>query len=139
MFAFYMLHNIVWFLLLLTFFSTGNFHQSRDSPPSTAHSMREMEDSAFASAPESVAPVTRPTEESADSQSDTDPSEDALIPAEPSQAVLLEDPLVLNTPRISIPKKQEAVFKRNKWPNCAKFPSVSRIFKFKFLINVFCI
>ncbi|XP_038585353.1 mis18-binding protein 1 isoform X4 [Micropterus salmoides] len=116
-------------------FDGGNFHQSRDSPPSTAHSMREMEDSAFASAPESVAPVTRPTEESADSQSDTDPSEDALIPAEPSQAVLLEDPLVLNTPRISIPKKQEAVFKRNKWPNCAKFPSESVIYLKKWFLR----
>lgn len=88
--------------------------------------MDEMRESAFESVPESVVSANRSRVESADSQSDTDPSEDVRIPGVPSQPVLLEDPLVLNTPRISIPKKHDAVFKRNKWPQRATFPSVSR-------------
>lgn len=107
-------------------FPTGSFHQSRDSLPSTAHIMGETEDTAFRSVSENVVPVDRSRVESADSQSDTDPSEGSLIPTAPPQPLLLEDPLVLNTPRVSIPKKQEAAFKRNKWPQLAKFPSVSR-------------
>ncbi|XP_044021916.1 mis18-binding protein 1 isoform X2 [Siniperca chuatsi] len=114
-------------------FDGGN--QSRDTPPSTAHSMGEMEDIAFTSVSESAVPVNRSRVESADSQSDTDPSEDALIPAVPSQPVLLEDPLVLNTPQISIPKKHKAVFKRNKWPQRAKFPSESVIYLKKWFLR----
>lgn len=77
--------------------------------------------------PCNVAPADGSQEESADTQSDTDPSEDEQILAEPSQPVLFEDPLVLNTPRIVIPKKLSAVFKRNKRPQVSKFPCVSRI------------
>ncbi len=118
-------------------FSAGNFHQSRDSPPPTAHDTGETEDAAFGSVSENVVPVSRSTVESADSQSDSDPSEGAPIPAAPSQPLLLEDPLVLNTPRVSIPKKHDAAFKRNKWPQLAKFPSVSRnLFSNKSLLNV---
>ncbi|XP_035530475.1 mis18-binding protein 1 [Morone saxatilis] len=98
-------------------FDRGNFHPPRDTPPSTAHSMGEMEDTAFTAVQESVVPVSRSRVESADSQSDTDPSEDVLTPAGPSQPVLLEDPLVLNTPRVSIPKKHEGVFRRNTFPS----------------------
>ncbi|XP_070698059.1 mis18-binding protein 1 [Pempheris klunzingeri] len=101
----------------------GGFHQSRDTPPPTAHRMDEMEDSAFRSAPANYSRVL-----SSDSQSDTEPSEEVPTPTVPPQPVLLEDPLVLNTPRVSIPKKHEAVFKRNKWPQLTKFPSESVIY-----------
>ncbi|KAM6968615.1 mis18-binding protein 1 [Tautogolabrus adspersus] len=101
-------------------FYAGNSHRSRDTHPSTAHDMGEIP--AFRDVSEIAGPVHQSREESADSQSDTDPSEHVPSPAEPSQPVLLEDPLVLNSPRISIPKKHSAVFKRNKWPQTAKFP-----------------
>uniref|UniRef100_A0A096LSW7 MIS18 binding protein 1 n=1 Tax=Poecilia formosa TaxID=48698 RepID=A0A096LSW7_POEFO len=58
--------------------------------------------------------------ETSESRSET--SQDTPIPASPSPTVLLEDPLVLNTPQISIPKKDEAVFRRNVWPKQKKFP-----------------
>lgn len=104
------------------FFSIGEFHQCGDTlSPSTVHNTGEAEDRALRRAPESVAPVVRSRAESAGSASDTDPSEEGL-----SQPLLLEDPLVLNTPQISIPKKQEAVFKRNKWRQGTKFPNVSK-------------
>lgn len=120
----FMLHVIILFMLSLTFFSLGDFLQSRDSPPSTAHNMCEMEDIHFQSVPESVVPVKRSRVETTNSQSH--PSEDVLVPATQSQPVLLEDPLVLNSPSVFIPKKYQAVFKRNKLPQCEKFPSVSR-------------
>ncbi len=117
---------IVLLMLSLASYFLGDFHQSRDTPPSTAHSMDEMEDAAFTSVPESAGPVNQSGSDSADSQSDTIPSEDVPIPAAPSQPVLLQDPLVLNTPRISIPKKNESFFKQNKWSQRLKFPTVSR-------------
>lgn len=79
--------------------------------------MGELEDVASTSVEESVVP---------DSQSDTNPPEDIQIPAALSQPVLLEDPLILTSPRVFIPKKYEAVFKRNNCPQPTKFPSVSR-------------
>ncbi|KAA8582177.1 hypothetical protein FQN60_008917 [Etheostoma spectabile] len=106
----------------------GNFRQSRDTPPSTAHNMGEMGDIAFSSVPESVVPVKWSRVQPANCQADTDPPEDVLSPAVSPQPVLLEDPLVLNTPRISIPKKQEAVFKRKKCPQRTKFPSEGVIY-----------
>ncbi|XP_042356016.1 mis18-binding protein 1 isoform X2 [Plectropomus leopardus] len=112
-----------------------NLHQRRDTPPSTAHSVGEMEDVDCRGAPESVVPVSRSRVESADSQSDTDPSEDVPSPAVSPQCVLFEDPLVLNTPRISIPKKQEAVFKPNRWPQRTKFPSESVIYLKKWFLR----
>ncbi|XP_070777082.1 mis18-binding protein 1 [Enoplosus armatus] len=116
-------------------FDRGHFHQSGDMTPSTVHHRGEMEDVAFTSAPESVVPVNGSRVQSADSQSDTDPSEDVLIPGVSPQPVLLEDPLVLNTPRISIPKKHEGVFKRNKWPQRAKFPIDSVIYLKKWFLR----
>ncbi|XP_068436409.1 mis18-binding protein 1 [Clinocottus analis] len=117
-------------------FNTSTFHQSEDaSPPSTVHNMGEMEDIAFRSVPERVAPVNRSRVESADSQSDTDPSADVLSLATSPQPVLFEDSLLLNTPQISIPKKKEAVFKRNKWPQSIKFPSESVIYLRKWFLR----
>lgn len=112
--------------LSLIFFSIDNFHQSRDTPPSTVHNMGELEDVASTSVEESVVPDNQSRSELADSQSDTNPPEDIQIPAAPSQPVLLEDPLILTSPRVFIPKKYEAVFKRNNCPQPTKFPSVSR-------------
>lgn len=86
--------------------------------------MTEMDNTACTSVPESVDPVSCSTAESADSQ--LDQPEDFLLPPAPSEPVLLEDPLVLNSPQISIPKNQQSVFKRNKWPQRTKFPCVSR-------------
>lgn len=83
------------------------------------------EDVDSTSAAESVAPGSQSSVESADSQSDTDPSKDVLIPAVPSQPVLLEDPLILNSPRVSIPKKYEAAYKPKNWPLPTDFPCVS--------------
>ncbi|XP_034418916.1 mis18-binding protein 1 [Cyclopterus lumpus] len=114
-------------------FNTSNYHQSGDtSPPSTVHNMGEMDNVAF---PERLAPVNRSRVESADSLSDTEPSEDVLSLVVSPQPVLFEDSLLLNTPRISIPKKQEAVFKRNKWPQSTKFPSESVIYLKKWFLR----
>ncbi|KAG7238491.1 hypothetical protein INR49_030764 [Caranx melampygus] len=108
-------------------FDGGNhIRQSRDVPVPIPHNMAEMDDTTFTSVPESVALVSCSTVESAHSQSDH--PEDFLIPPAPSEPVLLEDPLVFNSPRISIPKNQQPVFKRNKWPQRTKFPSESVIY-----------
>ncbi|XP_040054960.2 mis18-binding protein 1 isoform X2 [Gasterosteus aculeatus] len=112
-------------------FDPSEFHQCGDTlSPSTVHNTGEAEDRALRRAPESVAPVVRSRAESAGSASDTDPSEEGL-----SQPLLLEDPLVLNTPQISIPKKQEAVFKRNKWRQGTKFPNESVIYLEKWFLR----
>ena len=112
-------------MLSLTCFSAGGFHQSRAPPPSSDDNVGQMGDITFRGSPESVATADPSRAESAGCQSDTDPSEDAQTPALPSQPCLFEDPLVLNTPRVSIPRNNEGVFKRNKWPQRTKFPSVS--------------
>ncbi|XP_029349946.1 mis18-binding protein 1 isoform X2 [Echeneis naucrates] len=105
-------------------FDRGNtFHQSRDAPLSNPHNIADMEDVAFRGVPESAVPVNCSSVESADSQ-----SEDFRTSPAPLEPVLLEDPLVLNSPRISIPKKHQPVFKRNKWPQQAKFPNESVIY-----------
>lgn len=119
-----MLNSIVLFMLSLSFFSIGEFTQSRDTPLSTAHNMGEREDMHFQSVPEVIVPVKRSRVETTDSHSH--PSVHVMVPAEQSQAVLLEDPLVVNSPCVSIPKKHQAMFKRNKLPQCEKFPNVSR-------------
>lgn len=95
--------------------------RTRDTPPSPVHNITE--DITLMSVVESVVPVSQSRMESAATQSD--PSEDVLIPTAPPQPVLLEDPLILNSPRISIPKKNEAVLKRNNWPGPTEFPNVS--------------
>ncbi|XP_033981910.1 mis18-binding protein 1-like isoform X1 [Trematomus bernacchii] len=107
-------------------FFQDNFHLSRDRPLFKAHNMSEMEDNVLRDFPENVVPVNRPREASADSQSETDPSENVPNPVLSPQPFLHEDPLVLNSPRVSIPKK-EAVFKRNNWRQCIKFPCESVI------------
>lgn len=92
--------------------------------------MGEKFDAGIASVAESVVPVSQSREESADNESDMDPAEAVWIPTAPSQPVLLEDPLILNSPRISIPKKH------NNCPQRSNFPSVSRdSFENKDIIN----
>nr|XP_019940799.1 PREDICTED: mis18-binding protein 1 [Paralichthys olivaceus] len=116
-------------------FSEGNyFNQARDSPPPTSHhNMDETEDTAFTRFPESAVPDSRSRDESADSQSDS--TENVPIPAATPQPVLLEDPLVLNSPKISIPKKNQAVFKCNKWPQRTQFPNESVIYLKKWFLR----
>ncbi|KAJ4939466.1 hypothetical protein JOQ06_028915 [Pogonophryne albipinna] len=99
-----------------------------------AHNMGEMEDNVLSDFPENVVPVNRPREASADSQSETDPPENVANPVLLPQPFLHEDPLVLNSPRVSIPKK-EAVFKRNNWRQCKKFPCESVIHLKKWFLN----
>ncbi|TKS86593.1 Mis18-binding protein 1 [Collichthys lucidus] len=108
-------------------------NSSRDTPHSTDHSTGETED-VTPSVSQSVSPATQSGVDSADSQSYTDPSEDTLIPAVQAQPILLEDPLVLNSPRVSIPKTNNAVFKRNKWPQ-RKFPSESVVYLKKWFLR----
>ncbi|KAL3049217.1 hypothetical protein OYC64_008649 [Pagothenia borchgrevinki] len=107
-------------------FFQDNFHLSKDRALFKAHNMSEMEDNVLRDFPENVVPVNRPREASADSQSETDPSENVPNPVLSPQPFLHEDPLVLNSPRVSIPKK-EAVFKRNNWRQSNKFPCESVI------------
>ncbi|XP_029317306.1 mis18-binding protein 1 isoform X2 [Cottoperca gobio] len=116
-------------------FDGGHLHQSRDMPPSTAHNIGEMEDISFKDVSESMVSFNLSRVASADSQSDTEPPECFQSPALSPQPVLHEDPVVLNTPRISIPKKQEAVFKRNNWPQRTKFPSESVIYLKKWFLR----
>lgn len=74
---------------------------------------------------ESGTPASQPDVELADSQSDTDASEDARVPAVLSHRVLLEDPLILNSPQVSIPKKCGPVYKTQNWPLPTDYPCVS--------------
>lgn len=83
--------------------------------------MREMEDIHF---PEDVVPVKCSRVDADDGQSHA--SEDVLVSHVQSQPVLFEDPLLLNSPSVVIPKKYRAVIKHNKLPQCEEFPSVSR-------------
>ncbi|XP_033968096.1 mis18-binding protein 1 isoform X2 [Pseudochaenichthys georgianus] len=87
---------------------------------SQAHNMGEMEDNVLRDFP--------------DSQSETDPSENVANPVLSPQPFLHEDPLVLNSPRVSIPKK-EAVFKRNNWRQRTQFPRESVIHLKKWFLN----
>ncbi|XP_068195267.1 mis18-binding protein 1 isoform X2 [Antennarius striatus] len=108
----------------------GNFHQSKNAPAD--HNMDEAERSA--SVPETVVPFNWSQVEPPNSQSDTGLSEEVVTPDVPPQPVLLEDPLILNTPRISIPKKNESVFKRDKGLQSIKFPSESVIYLTKWYL-----
>ncbi|KAM4723396.1 mis18-binding protein 1 isoform 2-T2 [Anableps anableps] len=102
-----------------------NLEESRDTDISTNHRMEHIKKVPSMNTSKQMAAVNQNRAESPESQSGT--SEDALIPASPSPAVLLEDPLVLNTPHISIPRKDEAMFRRNVWPKQKKFPCESVI------------
>ncbi|PWA16652.1 hypothetical protein CCH79_00004399 [Gambusia affinis] len=97
-----------------------NLQKSSDTDVSSYHHVEHMQD-----VPSMNTAVSQNQAESQESQSET--SQDTLIPASPFPTVLLEDPLVLNTPQISIPKKDEAVFRRNVWPKQKKFPFESVI------------
>ncbi|KAM4542820.1 mis18-binding protein 1 isoform 2-T2 [Odontesthes bonariensis] len=114
-------------------FGPGNPHQSRDTSVSTAHSVGEMGDVALRRAPETVYPIHQCR--AVYSSPDTDRSEDALNPSVPPQPILLEDPLLLNSPQISIPKRREAVFKRNPWPKQKKFPVENVIYLKKWFLR----
>lgn len=116
-------------------FNAVNSLRSGDSPLSTPHSVAERDNSVFTDTSESDVPVSRRISESADCQSDADPAADALTSAVSAKPVLLEDPLVLNSPQILVPKRQEAVFKCNKWPKQATFPSESVIYLKKWFLR----
>ncbi|KAF7662660.1 hypothetical protein LDENG_00231170 [Lucifuga dentata] len=104
-------------------------------PRVTAFEKGETEDSISDSVAESATPVNQSRLEATDSQSDIDPSGDILIPAAPSQPVLHEDPLVLDSPYVSIPKKREAVFKNSRWPKHTMLPSENVIYLRKWFLR----
>lgn len=79
--------------------------------------MIEVETTATSEA-ESVHPSCQSSAETAESQSDVDPSEDVCTP------VLLEDPLILNSPRVTIPKKKSTL--EHNCPQPPNVPSVSK-------------
>uniref|UniRef100_A0A1A8UTG9 MIS18 binding protein 1 n=1 Tax=Nothobranchius furzeri TaxID=105023 RepID=A0A1A8UTG9_NOTFU len=106
---------------------TGSMQDS-DTSPSTARSMEEMEEDASADAPETTDPVNQDREDSAGSRSETGGAEDVWVPATLEQPILLEDPLVLNTPQISIPKRDKDESKRSLWINQQEFPAESVIY-----------
>lgn len=72
-----------------------------------------------------VALASQSDGELVNSQSDTEPSDNFRVPAVPSHRVLLEDPLILDSPQVSIPKKRSQVFKNKNWPLSPQFPCVS--------------
>lgn len=94
-------------------FPTGHFHQTTGPAVST-----DEEES-------SAGPVSQSDAELVDSQSDSDLLEDVRVPAMPSQRVLLEDPIILDSPQVSIPKKHRPVFQNQNWPESTHFPFVS--------------
>ncbi|CAL1575112.1 unnamed protein product [Knipowitschia caucasica] len=62
------------------------------------------------------------------SPGDGSSDEDFILDAEseePPLPVILEDSVVLNSPRVSIPK--ETVCRRTKWPHCITFPSENAV------------
>lgn len=85
----------------------------------------QEEDADSMSVVESGTPASQLDVELADSRSDTDASEDVRVPAVLSHRVLLEDPLILNSPQVSIPKKCGPVYKTQNWPLPTDYPSVS--------------
>ncbi|XP_026182932.1 mis18-binding protein 1 isoform X3 [Mastacembelus armatus] len=104
----------------------GHFNRCRNTSQPRAHNVNVTEDFACKSVPESRA-------ESADIRSD--PPKEVQAPATPSPPNLFEDPLLLNTPQIFIPKKQQPVFKRNKFPQIAKFPDENVIYLKKWFLR----
>lgn len=87
--------------------------------------MSETVDTATMSDGEGTIPGCQSIADTAESQSAMDPCEDIRIPAMSSQPVLIEDPLILNSPRISIPKKSEPTLKLN-CPQLSKISPVSK-------------
>ncbi|XP_076017697.1 mis18-binding protein 1 [Genypterus blacodes] len=100
-----------------------------DDPATTTFSEEQPENITPDSLAESVTPASRSTFEAADSQSDNSPSGAQRVPVVLSQPVLLVDPLVLNSPQISIPNKRKAVaYMDNKRPVAATYLSESKIY-----------
>lgn len=116
-------------------FGRGSQHHSGGTPPSTAHNVGEVKDSAFGGALERMVSVSLCRVDSTDFLSDAERSEDVFIPAAAPQLRLLEDPLVLNSPQISIPKTQEPVFKRNCGSKQNKFPLEDVIYLKKWFLR----
>lgn len=90
---------------------TDGFHRSGDTPPAEAHA-------------EAVVPVCGASVEAAESQSATDSSEDGGPALVLTQPVLFEDPLILHSPRVTIPKNNTKALKYG-WPQPSKVSSVS--------------
>lgn len=97
-----------------------NLQESRDPDFPISQRMEHIKDVPLIDTVKQTAPVNQKRADSPENPSET--SEDAPIPASISPPVLLEDPLVLNSPQISIPKKDEAVFKRRALPKQKTFP-----------------
>lgn len=101
---------------------TDDFPQSGDAPRPT---VSETVDTATMSDGESIVPGSQSIADTAESQSAMDPSEDVQVKAVSSQPVLIEDPLILDSPRISIPKKSEPTLK----PDCPQLSKISLVSK----------
>ncbi|XP_056915143.1 mis18-binding protein 1 [Takifugu flavidus] len=99
-------------------FTANEFPQSIDTPQPT---VSETVDTATMSDGESTGPGCQSIADTAESQSAMDPSEDVRVPAVSSQPVLIEDPLILNSPRVSIPKKSEPTLQ----PDCPQLSKIS--------------
>lgn len=67
--------------------------------------------------------------ETVDSQSEIDPGDVVLPPATKLHAPLIEDPLVINSPQISFPKKRAAVFRRETEPSGSKHKQDAKVRK----------
>nr|XP_057946948.1 mis18-binding protein 1 isoform X2 [Doryrhamphus excisus] len=99
--------------------------QNCHSPASNVDKMDE--DDACVADLNSESPVTQPRPKFVNCQLDTVQPENTTSSVEMSEPVLFEDPIVLNTPRITIPKKHKAMFKNKQWPNPETMPSDSII------------
>ncbi|RVE57230.1 hypothetical protein OJAV_G00214380 [Oryzias javanicus] len=105
----------------------GNLHQTEDIPLPAAEN--HVDD-----APGRCTPAQESVGNTSDSQSDSSrsacPPRTSMSPA----PVLLEDPLVLNSPQITIPKKCETKLGLRHWPNQRKFPVENVIYLKKWLL-----
>ncbi|XP_029901075.1 mis18-binding protein 1 [Myripristis murdjan] len=119
--------------------SRGHSCQSQDGPTSTTSDKGETEDDtrmdAFHNDQQRESPADQSRLEPADSQSDADPRGDIMLPALKPQPPLVEDPVVLDSPRITIPKKCEATFKCNRWPVRMQFPETSVVYLKKWVLR----
>ncbi|XP_047466189.1 mis18-binding protein 1 [Mugil cephalus] len=114
-------------------FDGGTSHPSRDTPLTTTHIM-ETEDVSSTNSPESAVHANEHGVDSTDSRSETVLGEDATITSAP--VILHQDPLVLESPQISIPKKHgEAVFRRNQCSRPVKFAKDNVIYLSKWYLR----
>ncbi|XP_029982639.1 mis18-binding protein 1 [Sphaeramia orbicularis] len=109
--------------------------QPRDEPDSTVSQPDRTDDMHFGDACENMPSASLTKIESSDNQSDIHPPDSEPPSAVPSQPVLVEDPLVLNSPRVSIPKKPDEMVKHNKWFQHATFPTESVIYLKKWFLR----